>query len=83
MIDCHYNYARLHEVLTLVAFAVYLSMVLLSIAYKKKKQLNDHYVSKLKHGCHIEFTTFEPGPLMDVIIPNMPTKATKQKADQL
>lgn len=37
MIDCHYNYARLHEVLTLVAFAVYLSMVLLSIAYKKKK----------------------------------------------
>lgn len=48
MIDCHYNYARLHEVLTLVAFAVYLSMVLLSIAYKKKKQLNDHYVSKLK-----------------------------------
>ena len=36
MIDCHYNYARLHEVLTLVAFAVYLSMVLLSIAYQKK-----------------------------------------------
>ena len=37
MIDCHHNYARLHEVLTLVAFAVYLSMVLLSIAYQKKK----------------------------------------------
>lgn len=36
MIDCHHNYARLHEVLTLVAFAVYLSMVLLSIAYQKK-----------------------------------------------
>ena len=36
MIDCHNNYARLHEVLTLVAFAVYLSMVLLSIAYQKK-----------------------------------------------
>lgn len=38
MIDCHHNYARLHEVLTLVAFAVYLSMVLLSIAYQKKKK---------------------------------------------
>ena len=36
MIDCHHNYARLHEVLTLVAFAVYLSIVLLSIAYQKK-----------------------------------------------
>ena len=83
MIDCHHNYARLHEVLTLVAFAVYLSMVLLSIAYQKKKQLNDHYVSKLKtwlpywihniwarasRGCHNS---------------NMPAKATKQKADQL
>ena len=32
-----------------------------------------------KHGCHIEFTTFEPRPLVDVIIPNMPAKATKKK----
>lgn len=79
MIDCHYNYARLHEVLTLVAFAVYLSMVLLSIAYKKKKTTKRSLCFQTQN----KFTTFEPGPLMDVIIPNMPTKATKQKADQL
>ena len=77
MIDCHHNYARLHEVLTLVAFAVYLSMVLLSIAYQKK-QLK--VFPNSKHSCHIEFTTFEPRPLVDVIIPNMPAKATKKKS---
>ena len=37
MIDCHHSYARLHEVIMLVAFAVYLSMALLSMPYQKKK----------------------------------------------
>ena len=35
MIDCRHSYARLHEVIMLVAFAVYLSLALLSMAYQK------------------------------------------------
>ena len=80
MIDCHHNYARLHEVLTLVAFAVYLSMVLLSIAYQKKTAKRSLCFQTQNMVAMVEFTTFEPRPLVDVIIPNMPAKATKKKS---
>ena len=78
MIDCHHNYARLHEVLTLVAFAVYLSMVLLSIAYQKKTAkrslcFQTQNMVAILNSQHLS-------PLVDVIIPNMPAKATKKKS---
>ena len=34
----------------------------------------------LKYGSHIEFVTFEPTPLIDVVFPNM--AATKRKTNQ-